>query len=87
MVQPACWSWQQRWFMVEDRSQREHRRIALRVDSNILLNIGAGLVSSIFVYVSLTETAKILAGWLVFLIIASVTIFEWGRVLAYAAER
>jgi hypothetical protein len=53
------------------------------------LNIGAGLVSSIFVYVSLTDTGKILAdrGWLTFLIVASVAIFEWGRILAYAAER
>jgi hypothetical protein len=74
--------------MVENSSQNL-RRIALRIDSSILLNIGAGLVSSIFVYVSLTDTGKILAdwGWLAFLIVASVAIFEWGRILANAAER
>jgi hypothetical protein len=74
--------------MIED-SETLRRRVALRVDSNILLNIGAGLVSSIVIYVSLTDAAKTLSelGWLGFLIVAAATIFEWGRILANAAER
>jgi hypothetical protein len=63
-------------------------RTALRVNSNILLNIGAGLVSSIVIYVSLTETDKVFPnwGWLLFLIFSTALIFEWGRILAYKAE-
>jgi hypothetical protein len=58
-----------------------HDQIASKVVSNILLNIGAGLVSSIVIYVSLTDTEQIVKnwGWLAFLIFATGIIFEYGH--------
>ncbi len=63
-------------------------QIACKVESSILLNIGAGLVSSIVVYVSISKTDEIIANWyfLGFLVVAAGLIFEWGRILAYKAE-
>ena len=63
-------------------------QIAAKVMSNILLNIGAGLISSIVIYVSLTDTDQILRnwGWLAFLLCTTGIIFEYGRVLAYKGE-
>jgi hypothetical protein len=56
-------------------------QIACKVESSILLNIGAGLVSSIVVYVSISKTDEIIANWhfLASLIVAAGLIFEWGR--------
>ena len=63
-------------------------QITCKVESSILLNIGAGLVSSIVVYVSISKTDEIIANWyfLAFLVFAAGLIFEWGRILAYKAE-
>ena len=48
-------------------------QIAAKVESSILLNIGAGLVSSIVVYVSISSTGEIMSNWyfLAFLIFAA----------------
>jgi hypothetical protein len=69
-------------------STATHAQIASKVVSNILLNIGAWLVSSIVIYVSLTDTEQIVKnwGWLAFLIFATGIIFEYGRILAYKGE-
>jgi hypothetical protein len=40
-----------------------HGQIACKVESSILLNIGAGLVSSIVVYVSISKTDEIITNW------------------------
>ena len=63
-------------------------QIAAKVVSNILLNIGAGLVSSIVIYVSLSELDQVIKnwGWLAFLTLATGLIFEYGRILAYKGE-
>ncbi len=65
-----------------------HDQIASKVVSNILLNIGAGLVSSIVIYVSLADMDQVIKnwGWLAFLIIATGIIFEYGRILANKGE-
>lgn len=64
------------------------QRANLRIKSSILLNIGAGLLSSLLLYVSLTESGKVAAelGWIVVYILVTATSFESGRALAFQAE-
>ena len=65
-----------------------HDQIASKVASAILLNIGAGLVSSIVIYVSLTNLDDVIRKWvwLAFLTVVTGLIFEYGRILAYKGE-
>jgi hypothetical protein len=73
--------------MVESPILTTAERTALRVNSNIFLNVGAGLLSSLVIYVATTGTAQVAGnwGWILFLILVIGFTFEAGRTLAYKA--
>jgi hypothetical protein len=64
-------------------------QIETRVLSSMLLNVAAGLMSSMLIYVSFTETRHTMANWpfLAAWVVLSGVIFEWGRLLAHKSER
>jgi hypothetical protein len=64
-------------------------QVEARIGSSMLLNIGAGLISSIVIYVSFTEARQVVVNWpfLALLVFSTGVIFEWGRVLAHKGER
>jgi hypothetical protein len=80
LQRPSCWD---TIFAMATRDQ-----IASKVASSILLSIGAGLVSSIVIYVGLADFNDVTKNWawLAFLTIATGLIFEYGRILAYKGE-